>query len=247
MHNLDEKKQVIILILSRLRDFNPAIGSYDKSVLSDFKYAVKLDNGRINLSHELVHDFEQSSAFVDDDRLKLAANSFVPNIIVGNTSSTSENVFQKASPIQHSIPANSRSKNSTSKSLIILGILIVLGLGGYYIYTQIDKENEVSNKSTIRDNITEYVTVTTNDYKFSEMGGIKDLEIVVTNNTDYTLDNVRFEITYIKKNGGVWKNKEIDTDMIGSKSYMTIKVPDTDRGTSVRCRVISVESSVLGL
>ena len=93
----------------------------------------------------------------------------------------------------------------------------------------------------------ESVTVTTNDYKFSEMGGIKDLEIVVTNNTDYTLDNVRFEITYIKKNGGVWKNKEIDTDMIGSKSYMTIKVPDTDRGTSVRCRVISVESSVLGL
>jgi len=247
MYNLDEKKEIIIQILSRLREFNPAIGNYDKSVLSDFKYAVKLDNGRINLSHELVHDFEQSPVFVDDDRLKLAANNFIENIVVSNPSSITDSVVSKTNIVQQSLPVNSRSKNSSSNSLIILGILIILGLGGYYIYTQIDKENEASNKSSIRDNITDYVTVTTNDYKYSELGGIKDLEVIVTNNTDYTLDNVRFEITYIKKNGDVWKNKEIDTDMIGPKSYMTLKVPDTERGTSVRCRVISVQSSSLGL
>lgn len=247
MNNLDEKKQVIIEILNSLREFNPAIGRYDKSILKDFRYAVKLDNGRINLSHELVHDYELSPVFVDDDRLRAAANAFERNVEATTPGSPSDNVFSNVTPVQQSLPTNTRNKSSTSRTLLILGILIVLGLGGYYLYTQIYKENEANTKSDIRNSITDYVTVETNDYKFSELGGIKDLEVIVKNSSDYTLDNVVVEVSYIKKNGDVWRNQNVNTDMIGPHMQMTMKAPDTDRGTSVRCRIISVKSSSLGL
>jgi hypothetical protein len=246
MQALDEKKNVIIQILNRLREFNPSIGNYDKSVMnSDFQYAVKLDNGRINLSQILVHDYEQSPSFVGDEQLKSAASKFTPDPVAAIVAPTAP--LSSANPKPAPVQPLRETKKSSSRGLLILALLVVLGLGGYYLYTQINKESKANNKLEIKDNITDYVTVETNDYKHYEIGGIVDLEVIVTNKTEYTLDNVKVEITYIKKDGDVWKNQDVNTDMIGPRQYMTIKVPDTNRGTSVRCRITSVKSSSLGL
>jgi hypothetical protein len=247
MQQLNEKRDVIIRILNRLREFNPAIGEYDRSIInSDFQYAVKLHNGRINLSQELVHDFEQSPGFVGEEQLKAAASVFSPGLNAADV----KPVSSASSAIPNSIPVEMTKgvkTSSSSKSLLIVVVLVVLGLGGYYLYAQIDKEKDESDKFNIRNNITDHVTVETNNYQYYSLGGIVNLQVTVRNTTQYTLDNVKVEISYIKKNGGVWKNEVVETDMIGPQTYMTIKPPDTGRGTSVRCRIISVKSELFGI
>jgi hypothetical protein len=247
MQQLNEKRDVIIHILNRLREFNPAIGEYDRSILNnDFQYAVKLHNGRINLSQELVHDFEQSPGLVGDEQLKAAAAFFSPGLIAADATPASSTSSAIPNPAPVEVIKEAKT-SSSSKSLLIVAVLIVLVLGGYYLYTQIDKEKEESKKVNVRNNITDHVTVETNNYQYYSLGGILNLQVTVRNTTQYTLDNVKVEISYIKKNGGVWKNEIVETDMIGPQTYMTIKPPDTGRGTSVRCRIISVKSSSLGL
>jgi hypothetical protein len=77
MQQLDEKQNVIVPILDRLRRHNLAIGNYQASMLnSDFQYSVKLSNGRIIIPYELVQDFEQNPSFVTDDRFQYVAATF---------------------------------------------------------------------------------------------------------------------------------------------------------------------------
>jgi hypothetical protein len=144
-----------------------------------------------------------------------------------------------------------KESHSGLKKILILTLIIVLALIGYFIYNQIEKQNlttQVRNdKERIRNNITEYVRVENIDYKYSKIGGIYGLQFNITNNTDYLLENVKVKITYIKANGDVWRNIDHDFEMLSPNSVGTVKVPDTDRGVSVRCRVTSVRSSALGL
>ena len=49
------------------------------------------------------------------------------------------------------------------------------------------------------------ITVTNSNYGIGLLGGIKDLKVIVTNRTDYPLDEVVAKVTYIKANGGIWK------------------------------------------
>ncbi len=112
MQPLDEKKQVIIQILNRLREFSPTIGSYDKSVTnSNFQYAVKHDNGRIYLSQELVHDFEQSPAFISDEQFKIAALKFAPDSVADPVTKVAplSSIAPKPNPVQQIIVEKKKS------------------------------------------------------------------------------------------------------------------------------------------
>lgn len=133
----------------------------------------------------------------------------------------------------------------------MIAALVVLVLVGYFVYSQINEQKQTSevedSRAQIRNNITDYVTAEPNNYKHSDLGGIYGLVISIRNTTDYMLEDVRVELTYIKANGGVWKNRNLDFEMLSPQSVGTIKVPDTDRGVKVKVRVISVKSNVLDL
>lgn len=61
MEALDRKKEVIILILDKLRGFNYEIGRYEKSILNLHNvYSVKVTNGIINIPSEFVSEFEKN-------------------------------------------------------------------------------------------------------------------------------------------------------------------------------------------
>ena len=77
---LDEKKHVISAILNELRKYNDEIGGYEKSMMNEqFKYSVKLTNGFIQISKELVYDYERARQAITEDRYKLAATRFIKN------------------------------------------------------------------------------------------------------------------------------------------------------------------------
>ncbi len=74
-------------------------------------------------------------------------------------------------------------------------------MAGYYLYTKIDREKETiqveDDETKIKKNINDYVPVETNKYKYNELAGIYDLEVTVTNNTNYLIDNAKVRLTYI--------------------------------------------------
>lgn len=106
------------------------------------------------------------------------------------------------------------------------------------------KVNEAiaKKKKDFRNNWSSYVTVTNNKYRYSELGGIYGLYVMVYNNSDYMVEEIIATVTYIKANGGVWKTVEVPVYNIAAHSEKGVGVPDVGRGTSVIIGVNSMDS-----
>ncbi|WP_207510360.1 hypothetical protein [Longitalea luteola] len=107
--------------------------------------------------------------------------------------------------------------------------------------------SDASIKKMVRNNIWLYVKAESNDYDKKGLGGISNLEISVTNPTDYTLDKVRVKIMYVKANGSIFETKYEDFFSVKPNSKATHKISDTKRGTSVKYEISSIRSKALGL
>lgn len=154
----------------------------------------------------------------------------------------------------------SKIKNGSSigKILLIVAGTVVLILTGIYIYNQVERQQyentrqslvnaEEDAKASIRNNITSYVTAERSSYQYSTLGGIYNLKFSVNNRTNYIIDNVKVKVVYIKANGGVWDSRIVDFNFVSPQSKATIRVPDTNRGTSVNYEIVSIKSSALDL
>lgn len=189
------------------------------------------------------------------DELKEIITATPPPFI---TKASSPPPVQK--PIQQSRESAELPMKSSSngRKLLIWVGLIVLGLIGYFVFNQIQhQENQIYRENTnneiedtktrIRENITSYVTAEISDYTYREIGGIFNLTVYVNNNTDYLLDNVKVRVIYIKANGDVWDSNTVDFNLLEPNTKSSIKVPDTNRGTSVKYEIVSIKSAALGL
>lgn len=89
------------------------------------------------------------------------------------------------------------------------------------------------------------------DYTYREIGGLWDINIPLVNNSDFDIDLVRVKVDYYLKNyfgnRGIYKTEYIDYKNIKSHHKITIKAPDSDRGTSVESRIIKINSKNLNL
>jgi len=97
-------------------------------------------------------------------------------------------------------------------------------------------------KSFLTDNISRMVSVKSNDYKRVAFGGIRDLQLTVTNDSKYILDNVTVELQYIKPNELPLKTETIQFTSVGPNATSTIRVRDTNRGIKVVFRIINIKS-----
>ncbi|MEI9912466.1 MAG: hypothetical protein WDO71_24125 [Bacteroidota bacterium] len=86
------------------------------------------------------------------------------------------------------------------------------------------------------------VSVTSNEYKKVAFGGIRDLQLTITNDSKYILDNVIVELQYLKPSEQPLRTESIQFKSIGPKATSTIRVPDTNRGIKVVYRIINVKS-----
>jgi len=139
-----------------------------------------------------------------------------------------------------------------------IAAIAVLVLIGIYVYNQIQhqqRQEQVQQnqnfidqgKEQIKNNITDYVKVGNEAYKYSALGGIYGLKLQVGNSTDYMLDNVKVKLDIIKANGDIYQTRYVDFNLVQPRSQMTVQVPDCDRGTSIKYVVASVKSEALGL
>lgn len=91
-----------------------------------------------------------------------------------------------------------------------------------------------------RNNWQNYITANV-ECDFKAFGGVKNGYVVVTNLTEYKLDNVTIEITYVKQNGEDYATERI-TGSVGANSQERLYFPDSDRGTRVKARFDEITS-----
>ena len=140
------------------------------------------------------------------------------------------------------------------KYLLILTFLIAFVAIGSTIIS----ENYTNNQDTsiladdliqrqTRNNITSLVQVTTNQYSVSTFGGISNLDVIVTNNTNYTIDQITVAIDYIKKNDGIYKTEYLTFNNIPADQNKSLSAPDSNRGLSVNLTKQTITASELNL
>lgn len=102
-------------------------------------------------------------------------------------------------------------------------------------------------KAVLKNNsLSKQVTVSSNDYQKVAFGGIRNLQLTVSNDSKYVLDNVVVELQYLKPSEQPLKTESIQFRSVAPGGTQTIRVPDTNRGIKVTYKIthiLSVQSA----
>jgi hypothetical protein len=85
------------------------------------------------------------------------------------------------------------------------------------------------------------VSVTSNEYKRVAFGGIRNLELTVTNDSKFILDKVTVELQYLKPSEEPLRTELIQFHSISPNGTMTKKIKDTNRGIKVNYRIVDIQ------
>lgn len=104
---------------------------------------------------------------------------------------------------------------------------------------------EANTTSVSKEEISKLVSVKSNNYKRGAFGGIHDLQLTVTNDSKYILDNVVVELEYLKPNEKPLKTDNISFHSIAPQGSLTIAIPSSNRGIKVNYKIVKIESKDL--
>jgi hypothetical protein len=159
-------------------------------------------------------------------------------------------------PIYNS-PKNEIAKPQKRSFLkyFLIGIFLIafVAIGSTIIseYSTGNQETSIPSDDSIqrqtRNNITSLVQVTTNQYSVSTFGGISNLDVIVTNNTNNTIDQITVAIDYIKENGDIYTTEYLTFNNIPANQNKSLSAPDSNRGLSVNLTKQTITASELNL
>ncbi len=113
--------------------------------------------------------------------------------------------------------------------------------------TEKETISEPVPKAVLKNNsLSKQVTVSSNDYQKVAFGGIRNLQLTVSNDSKYVLDNVVVELQYLKPSELPLKTESIQFRSVAPGGTQTIRVPDTNRGIKVTYKIthiLSVQSA----
>ncbi|HBU78154.1 MAG TPA: hypothetical protein DEF18_08635 [Muricauda sp.] len=77
MNKSTENTNGVTGIVSEARILNPEIGNYEEHFINErFRYIVRLSNGRLEMSREIVQDYEIQPNSISKERIQRVADSF---------------------------------------------------------------------------------------------------------------------------------------------------------------------------
>ena len=100
----------------------------------------------------------------------------------------------------------------------------------------------VERRSYFRHNWQQFIAVNTSDYKTGFLGGIKDLKIIVRNQTEYPLDNVVVSVEYLRGNGDVFKTEQYTINDVPPKGTKSVSAAASRKGQKVELKLVSITS-----
>ncbi len=98
-------------------------------------------------------------------------------------------------------------------------------------------------------NLAQLVQVTPNKYKTGLLGGISDLKITLDNKSHLQLDKIQVNIEFLGPENKVVKTQSVVFENVSAGQDVTMDIPRSTRGVSVRCSVQSIlkEDEVIAL
>ncbi|MCK7557645.1 hypothetical protein MKQ70_22615 [Chitinophaga sedimenti] len=105
----------------------------------------------------------------------------------------------------------------------------------------------VDQRTYYRHNWKQFISVSTDDYRTGFLGGIKDLDIIVQNQSEYPVDNVVVTVQYLRNKGQVFKTEEYTVRNIAAKGKGTVKASNSRKGTKVEVKLKSITSQAMNL
>jgi len=134
----------------------------------------------------------------------------------------------------------------------VIGCISAVGIVTYYEVSieegklmHLEQKQEAEQQT--RNTITTLVVANTNEYTSNGLGGISNLDITVSNKTNYIIDEVMVEVEYIKENGGIFNVEKLVMKNINPNDTKSIRAPDSNRGRTVRVSIKSIYSKQLNL
>jgi hypothetical protein len=100
----------------------------------------------------------------------------------------------------------------------------------------------VERRSYFRHNWEQFIAINTSDYKTGFLGGIKDLQIIVRNQTEYPLDNVVVSVDYLRGNGDVFKSEQYTISDVPAKGTKSVNAAASRKGQKVELKLVSITS-----
>ncbi|MBF4483240.1 hypothetical protein [Flavobacterium sp. CSZ] len=86
----------------------------------------------------------------------------------------------------------------------------------------------------IRNNWSAYFKVSYNQFSYYEIGGIENLQISFTNDSDYLVDNAYVDVCYLIDNGSCYKTESLLFKNVQPHSIVTQDAPNSSRGKKIR-------------
>lgn len=100
----------------------------------------------------------------------------------------------------------------------------------------------VERRTYYRRNWKQFIAVTTSDYRTGFLGGIKDLHVIVRNQSEYSLDNVVVSVQYMRGNGDVFKTEQYTINDVPAKGTKSIQASSSRKGQKVALQLVSITS-----
>ncbi|WP_143097688.1 hypothetical protein [Chitinophaga sp. CF118] len=100
----------------------------------------------------------------------------------------------------------------------------------------------VERRTYFRRNWKQFIAVSTSDYKTGFFGGIKDLKIIVRNQTEYPLDNVVVSVEYLRGNGDAFKTEQYTINDVPAKGTQSVSAAASRKGQKVEIKLVSITS-----
>ncbi len=100
---------------------------------------------------------------------------------------------------------------------------------------------------SVRSNLYSLVSVESNAYKTGVLGGISNLQLTISNNSLYPVDQIEVLINYHNIEKRIVKNQTVLINDVAAGEQKTIPVPKSNRGVSISYSIIKITSRAIGV
>lgn len=103
----------------------------------------------------------------------------------------------------------------------------------------------IDRKKYFRQNWENYIHLSLNNYKTGLLGGLKNIQVTVNNDTEFPLDNVTVILEYFKADGRLFKKNIVNVNNIPPKNSREIAAPDSRRGMKITAQFERITSQAM--
>ena len=178
----------------------------------------------------------------------------IPQPIVNDPSKEPEpvnNEEQKSSQVAINSESNKEVEASTKNnpSSVITVVQKEKGLNKTASEPEItnsERKKEVDPEA-VRSNLYSLISVESSPYKTGVLGGISNLELTISNNSLYPVDQVEVLINYHNIEKRIVKKQTVVIADVAAGEQKTISVPKSNRGVSISYSIIKISSRAIGV